>query len=556
MDERAGATGERQAVISPRFTGRVLQGAFFGIFLFGVAIIALVEITAITTPAFAAGAAIIALATALPFLPGLDRWGRQPWSVVLPMLDFVGIAVIRIEGAGGVTNPLVLSLALPAVWAGVLRSRGALWAFLPAPFAVVLPDVVRLNANVLDDAAGDRAAVLVPIFPLLMVLTAVLAHIMAVTLADRQEVLEREHDERLRAALESERTRRLLDAVLDSLDVGVAVLSPEGEPLLMNRRLRESPEVTASQGDLERTIRSLQAFERDRVTPIPPEQSTLSRIARGEEVQERLAWVGFPGGPQRALQSSGGPVTAADGTVIARVMLVTDVTDFVTALEAKDVFIATVSHELRTPLTTIAGFLELILEHRDELDPAVVGWLAIIGRNIERQQMVVRDLLAAASSRRTALTITRVPADLGRVAAEAAVALGPEADQKHIVISVRALPTPGVLDPLRLAQVAENLLSNAVRYTPDGGRVAIEARDAGDMLELIVRDTGVGIEEEDQRRLFDEFFRSASARASSIRGVGLGLAVVRSIVDAHGGEVHLESEPGAGTTVTVRIPRE
>jgi len=122
-------------------------------------------------------------------------------------------------------------------------------------------------------------------------------------------------------------------------------------------------------------------------------------------------------------------------------------------------------------------------------------------------------------------------------------------------MTVDARPALGSFDPLRLAQVAENLLSNAVRYTPEGGSVLIATREVGHELELVVGDSGIGIEKEEQSRLFEEFFRGESARASSVRGVGLGLAVVRSIVQAHDGRVDLRSTPGEGTTVTVRIPR-
>lgn len=541
-------------LISPRFTARLLQTVYFALFATGSAAVGIVAPEAITGR-FAIGAAMITVATVLPFLPRFPRDGFRAWMMLLPFLDFVGMAVIRSEGLGGVTNPLGLILPLPALWVGLLRSRRALWCFTPLPFLLVVPDIVRLASGVLDDASADRAIVLIPIYPVLIIVTAAVAYVLATTLADRQKVIDREHDERLRVATEGERTRRLLDAVVDAVDVGVIVLGADGRPVVVNRALRESDELSAAGGDPWEALKNVQAFELDRVTPVPPDQSILALVSRGEMVTDRLLWVGPPGSPQRALSVTSTRVDTEAGSEDVTVIVVQDVSEFVRALEAKDVFIATVSHELRTPLTTIDGFLELIIEQRESLDPSVLGWLAIIRRNVERQRLVVRDLLTAASTRSTPLSVALVDGDLGRVAAEAAIAIGPEADQKHIVIEVRALPTPGRFDPLRMAQVAENLLSNAVRYTPDGGSVSIRTRDDGDALELIVRDNGVGIDEADRDLLFDEFFRGSTARASAIRGVGLGLAVVRTIVTAHGGTAALESEVGVGTTVTVRIPR-
>ncbi len=550
---RRAAHGGRP-LLSPRYTARLLQPVFLAVFLFGTVVITVTRPDQVSSR-YLLASALVLVATALPFLPAFDRIGLRPWMMLMPALDFGAFILLRTEGLGGATNPLVMALWLPAIWVGLLRSRAALLAFLPLPIGVIAPDVWRLSAGVLSPDDAARAVTLIAIFPLVMVIAAILSRIMATALATRQEIIDREHDERMRAAEESERSRRLLDAVVDAVDVGVIVLGTDGEPILINRALRESPELSPNGGDPWAALLSVQAFELDRVTPIPHEQSSLVLIAAGESVTDRLVWVGPPGGSQRALSVSAIRVATEDDTGVVTVIVVQDVTEFVRALEAKDVFIATVSHELRTPLTTISGFLELIQEQHDKLDPAIIGWLTVIRRNVERQQLVVRDLLTAASTRSTPLALAPQQSDLGLVAAEAAIAIGPEADQKNIVITVQAPPTPGRFDPLRMAQVAENLLSNAVRYTPEGGSVSITTRDDGDALELVVRDTGIGIDEADRALLFEEFFRGSTARASAIRGVGLGLAVVSTIVTAHGGTVALDSEIGRGTTVRVRIPR-
>ncbi len=195
------------------------------------------------------------------------------------------------------------------------------------------------------------------------------------------------------------------------------------------------------------------------------------------------------------------------------------------------------------------------MQQKHEFPDDVRSWLRVIERNIRRQHMLVRDLLAAAATRTAPIIVDRQPSDIAAIANEAALAVQGEAEQKGVAITVTG-EASGRVDPLRMAQVIENLLTNAVRYTPAGGSVSISVGGDADHLHLVVSDTGVGIAPKDQERLFEQFFRAAEARASAIRGIGLGLAIVKAIVDAHGGEVALESGPGRGTTVTVRIPRD
>ena len=112
-----------------------------------------------------------------------------------------------------------------------------------------------------------------------------------------------------------------------------------------------------------------------------------------------------------------------------------------------------------------------------------------------------------------------------------------------------------LVDPLRTRQVIDNLVCNAVKYTPAGGTVVLTVADAGSEVVLTVSDTGIGISAEDRERLFTRFFRSADAHDLAIQGIGLGLAICKSIVDAHGGSIELESEVGRGSTFRVRLPR-
>ncbi|WAB84733.1 ATP-binding protein [Microcella daejeonensis] len=552
------STLDDRPLVSPRYTARLLQTTFFIIFGLATVLLLAIEFEVVANLRYVAAIAMVTIATLLPLLRGFQNPYYRPWMLALPILDFLAFFIIRLDGTGGVTNPMVMMLALPAVWVGVVKSRRAIAILVPFVLAVIAPDVLLLARGRLEEANADRAIMLIAVFPVVMLLTMVVAYMMSSILAGRQVELSSEQRRRAAAARETERTRRLLDTVLDALDVGVIVTSPTGERVLMNRVLRESPELTANDADPWDSFRRIRTLSTDRVTPIDAGDSSFDRVMRGQQVTDRLVWVGIPGGRQSALSVSAAPVHTADGEHLANVVLVKDVTDFMQALESKDAFIGTVSHELRTPLTTMAGFLELVLERRDELaqlDPEIVSWLEVMDRNVQRQHMLVRDLLTAAGSRNAPIAIARHSGDLAAVVRESAAALRSEAAASGVRLTVTGRDAIGRFDALRMAQVAENLITNAVRYTPEGGRVRVSASADETHLLLVVRDTGIGITPEDQERLFEQFFRAADARASAIRGVGLGLPIVKAIVDAHVGSIELDSEVGAGTTITVRLPR-
>lgn len=546
-------TLDDRPLVSPRYTARLLQGTFALLFLLATLVVVALEPATVTNPFYAGGAALVLVATAFPLLPAFRNVRYRPWMIAMPLLDFAAILLIRLEGTGGITNPMVMILTMPAVWVGLVKSRRALAMLMPAVLAVVVPDALLVARGALSESTADRAVMLIATFPIVMMFAAGAAYAMSSILAGRQMELADEQRRRAEAAADAERARNLLDAVLDTIPVGVVVMSPTGERILMNRRLRESPELMADGADPWDAIQEVRALMVDRVTRIEEEQSAFQHAARGETVTDRLVWVGLPGQQQHALSVSTGPVHTDAGEHLANVLVVSDVTEFMHALEAKDAFIGTVSHELRTPLTTVSGFVEMLVEREHEFPDDVRSWLRVIERNIRRQHMLVRDLLAAAATRTAPIIVDRQPSDIAAIANEAALAVQGEAEQKGVAITVTG-EASGRVDPLRMAQVIENLLTNAVRYTPAGGSVSISVGGDADHLHLVVSDTGVGISPEDHDRLFEQFFRGAEARASAIRGIGLGLAIVKAIVDAHGGDVAFESDPGRGTTVAVTIP--
>ena len=223
----------------------------------------------------------------------------------------------------------------------------------------------------------------------------------------------------------------------------------------------------------------------------------------------------------------------------------------------KDDFVASVSHELRTPLTSIRGYLELVLEREaGELTDEQESFLGVVDRNAERLLRVVGDLLFVAQINAGSLPLAEGRVDPRELVVQAADSARPTAAERGIDLSLELGELPPSLrgDPSRLAQALDNLVSNAIKFTPGGGRVELRARADGSAVELAVADSGPGIAPADQVRLFDRFFRTASASAGAVPGTGLGLAITKAIVEAHGGTIDVESELGAGTEVRIVLP--
>ena len=218
---------------------------------------------------------------------------------------------------------------------------------------------------------------------------------------------------------------------------------------------------------------------------------------------------------------------------------------------AKSAFVAIASHELRTPLTALLGFSE-ILAARSQAPDEVVRIAGIMRAEAARLGRIVSDLLDLSRIERgLAPTLHRAPLAVEPVLAATADLFRRGAKSAIVVDCAPALPRVDA-DPDALERILSNLVSNAVKYSPPGSEVRLGARRAGAMVEVEVRDRGVGIADGALARIFEPYYRAAET--STVRGTGLGLAVVKALVEAHGGAIHVESARGAGTCVTFSVP--
>ncbi len=221
----------------------------------------------------------------------------------------------------------------------------------------------------------------------------------------------------------------------------------------------------------------------------------------------------------------------------------------------KDELISVVSHDLRTPLTSIMGYLELVLDESEgPLTPEQRGFLEVIERNANRLLVLVNDLLFISRANAGKLELDLSGADLGTVAAEVVEAQRPQADEFEVELRLACESVCATVDRARIAELLENLVSNALKFTPAEGSVEVRVSHGDGLAILEVADTGVGISASDRAHLFERFFRSRGAR--NVPGVGLGLSIVKAIVDAHGGRIAVTSDAGTGTTFHVEVPLE
>jgi two-component system phosphate regulon sensor histidine kinase PhoR len=339
------------------------------------------------------------------------------------------------------------------------------------------------------------------------------------------------------------RERNQLRAVVDGMVEGVVAIEAGGRIVLAN-------------GAFERMFGARPPVEGRRpleVARVPALQEALDEALRADHPTTREMALG--GVQEKVIRASLAALRDGEATVGA-VAVFHDVTELKRLERARREFVANVSHELRTPLTAIKGYAENLRDGGLQ-DPAVAAqFVDVIHRNAERLRSLIEDLLDLSSVEQGQARLTLGPVRLADVVAQAAAVIRPAAQKKGQTLTLdlaEGLSAPRA-DRDRLAQVLINLLENAVKFTPEGGRIAVSGSAAPGRVVLSVSDTGVGIPPDEVPRIFERFYRVDRSRDRREGGTGLGLAIAKHLVQAMGGTIQVESAQGAGTTFRVTLP--
>jgi PAS domain S-box-containing protein len=282
----------------------------------------------------------------------------------------------------------------------------------------------------------------------------------------------------------------------------------------------------------------------------------IDRAARGEAVEPTEVTT-----DTRHLLVAPQQLPTSGGKSAGAVITVVDLTELRRVESVRRDFVANVSHELKTPLTAIRGYTETLLT--DDLPPEMrQQFLEVVHKNTTRIHRIVEDLLDLSRLQSGGWQPDLQDVDAAALARDVWSTLEQSAKKKGITFSISGDPLPVLADPGGLRQVLANLLDNALRYTPDGGRIGVtlgpvtigENGKQVPAVELLVRDNGVGIPTDALTRIFERFYRVDPARSRAEGGTGLGLSIVKHLIERMDGDVVAESELGKGTTIRIRLP--
>ncbi len=372
-----------------------------------------------------------------------------------------------------------------------------------------------------------------------------------------RRALEKQQLERQARRLEEEQARNLyslaleqsrMHTIVNCMADGVLVTNREGEVVLCNA-----------------TLGRLLGLEGGAPQPGP-----LSSYITDTTLQEAIRTLLAEGGLEPAkcftqeicqnrghLRALSAPFLGPDHQVLGTVTVFQDITPFKELDEMKNDFVRMVSHELRSPLAAIKQQQAVILEGlAGDLTDKQRQLLARSQTRIQGLIDLINDLLDLAKMEAGYGQLEQVPLKLGKILAEQVELLRPKAEAQKVHLKLELPPDLPLIqaDRRSMEEIFTNLLSNAINYSPDGGDVTVATLSHGDYLEVLVRDQGIGIEAEELPKVFDKFYRVKSPKTRQIVGTGLGLSLVKGLVEAHRGSVTVESQAGKGTTFRVFFP--
>lgn len=258
----------------------------------------------------------------------------------------------------------------------------------------------------------------------------------------------------------------------------------------------------------------------------------------------------------KVLRAISAPALSPNGAVAGTVTVLEDITAFKQLDEMKSAFVNMVAHELRSPLVAIRQLNSVLLEGlTGPLEEKQQDFVKRGMNKIDSLLELINDLLDVAKIEAGKFVQHQVPTDLGPIIEETVALMEPRAREQGITLTCSCQNLkPVQADPKNMEEVFNNLVSNAINYSPEGGRVTITARGLGEYMEVKVEDTGVGIPPEELPKIFDKFYRVKHPKTRKVIGTGLGLAIVKGVIEAHHGTIDVESSPDKGTTFKILLP--
>ncbi len=351
--------------------------------------------------------------------------------------------------------------------------------------------------------------------------------------------------EQLRERLEEATgEKEQLRAVLDGMVEGVLVVDAAGKIVLANDRLREFTGVWTD-------VRGRTPLEAIRDRQL---DEIIQEAAASEEAVFRE--LSLLRRPPRTLRVHAVRFPSAGRPRMGTVAVVHDVTELSRLEQVRQDFVANASHELRTPLAAIRGFAETLLHGGELSEPERRSYLEIIDRHARRLTNLVGDLLELSRIERREAGFELARVDVAGLADVLVRDSRPRFEEKRLAVAQRVTGSPVAwADAQAVEQILTNLLDNAAKYTPAGGRIEVVVEGEPELVRVRVADTGIGIPREDLGRIFERFYRVDKARSRALGGTGLGLSIVKHLVQRLGGEISVESEPGQGSSFAFTLPR-
>lgn len=354
--------------------------------------------------------------------------------------------------------------------------------------------------------------------------------------------------QKLNELINQARTEKLhLESVIGAMTEGVMAVSPDGKVALINDSFKKMFDISGS-------VEGKAYWESIRNNEV---LQILDNVLEKKITEKREMQLFFP--TEKTYQISAIPLPPP-GT--GALLILFDITEFKRLEKIKADFVANVSHELRTPLTVIKGYIETLEEEFTEDQEKAKRFLQIANKNTDRLINIVNDLLLLSEIEKKPelsefdLSETFETTELKSVIRSSVESLKAKIESKGITLRIEPEDEPILCrgDIFLLEQLFINLIDNAVKYTPDRGRVKVAISKSNFHASVVVEDTGIGIAKEHLPRLFERFYRVDKAHSRKVGGTGLGLSIVKHIVKLHGGSVEVESEIGKGTKFTVTLP--